>query len=66
MKLTISWADGEQRTLYDVTAFSRSWQGDEYLLVVTYRDGSEDHYTGRELAVTTGSEISGETHAVEQ
>lgn len=55
MKLTIGWSDGDQRTLTDVIAFSRSWQGDEYLLVVTYQDGSEEHYTGPDLAVHTAS-----------
>lgn len=64
MKLTIGWEDGEQRTLYDVTAFNRVWNEDEYVLAVTYRDGSEETYTGRKLAVLTGSEISGETQTV--
>jgi hypothetical protein len=63
MKVVVGWPDGETREVYDVTTFSKSWVGDEWLFVAKHRDGSETHYTGKELSVLSGEEIDGTTQA---
>lgn len=65
MKLKVAWGDGETRELYDVTSFSNSWAGDEYVFIAHHRDGSETHYTGKELSVVSGEEIDATTQQVE-
>lgn len=65
MNITITWKDGEQRTLDDVVAFSKSWHHDEWVFKCDFRDGSSDTYTGKRLMVTAGSEVNGQTHSAE-
>lgn len=61
MKLKLEWPDGESRIEYDVTSFGLSWNTDEWVCTLSYRDGSEDVFTGRDLRVVSGEEIHGQT-----
>lgn len=64
MKVVVGWPDGETRDIDDVTAFSKAWVGDEYLFVAQHRDGTETHYTGKDLSVISGEEINGTRQTV--
>lgn len=64
MKVTLRWADGETVDLYDVHEVTKSWVGDEYLVVAKRRGGVEEQYTGQELGIKRAEEIDGQTQSV--